>query len=92
VVSDPKLTKLYPKGIPAIVAIIEQTGEKHCKRVEYPRGHHRNPMTDKEVEEKFRTLTRDRIPGEQMEAFLRKSWNLEKITDFSALMTDLIAT
>jgi len=88
--SDPNLTKLYPRGIPAMVEIVDDTGKKHRKRVEFPRGHHRNPMTDKEVEEKFRTLTMNMITRDRADEFLRKSWKLENITDISDVLATLI--
>ena len=88
--SDPNLTKLYPRGIPAILEIIDNAGKMHRKRVEFPRGHHRNPMTDKEVEEKFRALTINTITKDRANEFLRKSWNLESITDISDLLATLV--
>ncbi len=88
--SDPNLTKLYPKGIPAILEIVDNAGKKHRKRVEFPRGHHRNPMTDNEVEEKFRTLTKNMITEEHADEFLKKSWKLENITDISDVLATLI--
>jgi 2-methylcitrate dehydratase len=88
--SDPNLTKLYPRGIPAILEIIDNAGKMHRKRVEFPRGHHRNPMTDKEVEEKFRALTINTITKDRANEFLRKSWKLESITDISDLLATLV--
>jgi 2-methylcitrate dehydratase len=88
--SDPNLTKIYPRGIPAILEIIDNVGKIHRKRVEFPRGHHRNPMTDKEIEEKFRALTINTITKDRADEFLRKSWKLESITDISDLLATLI--
>ncbi len=88
--SNPNLTKLYPRGIPAILEIIDKSGKKHRKRVEFPRGHYRNPMTDKEVEEKFCRLTMNMITKDRADEFLRKSWKLESITDISDVLSTLI--
>jgi len=88
--SDPKLTKLYPGGIPAILKIVDNAGNKYQKRVEFPRGHHRNPMTDKEVEEKFRTLTKNLITKANSDEFLKKSWKLEDIANVSDVLAALI--
>jgi len=88
--SNPNLTKIYPRGIPAILEITDNTGKKYRKRVEFPRGHYRNPMTDMEVEEKFCRLTRNMITKGTADEFLRKSWNLESITDISDVLSTVI--
>ena len=88
--SDPNLTKRYPRGIPAILEIIDNAGKKYRKRVEFPRGHYRNPMTDKEVEEKFCRLTMNMITKDRADEFLRKSWKLESVTDISDMLATLI--
>ena len=47
------------------------------REVEFPRGHARNPMTDDEVNEKYRSLARCRLSDEKAEALLQKVWRLE---------------
>ena len=88
--TDSDLTKLYPRAIPAVLEIVERKGRKLRKRVDFPRGHHRNPMTDQEVEEKFRTLTKNTITKEHVDEFLKKSWRLEEASDISDVLATLI--
>jgi 2-methylcitrate dehydratase len=45
--------------------------------VDYARGHSKNPMTDRELEEKFQELTRDVLPEERRKETLQILWNLE---------------
>src|ERR1700740_125190 len=57
--------------------IVLKSGAQKSVRVEYHRGHPRNPMTDAEMEEKFRSLARRHLPTEQVDALLRRLWTLE---------------
>ena len=53
-------------------------GRLYEKTVKYPRGHAGNPMTDEEVEEKFRRLAEGVIPTKLQNKLLRDMWSLEK--------------
>lgn len=46
----------YPEGIPNNMIITLKDGKKIAKRVDFPRGHAGNPMTDEEVIKKFKIL------------------------------------
>lgn len=50
------LTSWSPEKRAAIVTIETVTGDSFIKEIDYPRGEPENPMTRKEVEEKFITL------------------------------------
>ncbi len=41
--------------------VVLKSGERKAVRVEYHRGHFKNPMTDAEMEEKFRSLVRKHL-------------------------------
>jgi len=56
IVEDAELNKGYPKGIPNDITITCTDGTKVNKRVDFPRGHAENPMTDDEVFAKFHRL------------------------------------
>ncbi len=59
---------------------------KLVKEVEFPRGHARNPMTDAEVEHKFRTLVEPRYGQERTTKILQTCWDLEKVTSVTTLL------
>lgn len=61
-------------------------GKQEKVRVEYHRGHWRNPMTDAEIEEKFRALAHDVLPPARTDALLKQLWDLENLTDIGALL------
>ena len=62
-------------------------GRTLVKEVEFPRGHAGNPMTDAEVEAKFRRVVEPRYGKAKADAILARCWELEKLTS----VTDLIA-
>jgi 2-methylcitrate dehydratase len=59
--------------------IVLKSGAQKAVRVEYHRGHPKNPMTDAEMEEKFRSLAGKYLPAERIDALLRQLWNIENL-------------
>ena len=59
--------------------IVLKSGQRKAVRVEYHRGHPKNPMTDAEMEEKFRSLARRHLPADRIDALLRQLWTLENM-------------
>jgi len=68
----------YPAGIPNRLIVTLKDGRKLEKRVDFPRGHAGNPMTDDEVEHKFRTLAKGVINDKTQAAILKQCWSLDK--------------
>lgn len=88
---DPELTAGYPEGIPNRVTVTTTGGETVVEEVRYPRGHARNPMTDEEVERKFRDNVEGRWRPERTEAVLGAVWSLEEqpgVDSVTALLAD----
>lgn len=71
----------YPKGIPNRLIVTMKDGRKLEKRVDFPRGHAGNPMTDDEVEKKFRTLAKGVVSDKTQAAILKACWDLDKARD-----------
>jgi 2-methylcitrate dehydratase len=87
IVEDAELNKGYPKGIPNDITITCADGTKVNKRVDFPRGHAENPMTDEEVVAKFNRLAEGVIAPETAKSILDKAWGLDKLSDVSSLFT-----
>ncbi|MEZ6142103.1 MAG: MmgE/PrpD family protein [Zavarzinella sp.] len=83
---DDALTPRYPNGIPNRIIVTLQDGTKLVKEVEFPRGHAGNPMTDEEVEAKFRRLVEPRYGAHRVDEMLATCWNFENLTDVSPLL------
>lgn len=66
--------------------IVLKSGERKSVRVEYHRGHWKNPMTDAEMEEKFRSLARRYLTSEQTGRLLQQLWALENMPKAGSLV------
>src|SRR5207237_5280604 len=86
IVPDDRLTARYPAGIPNRVVITLDDGRVLEREVEFPRGHAGSPMTDAEVEAKFRTLVEPRYGRERVERILKACWDLDKLESAGALV------
>ena len=82
---DPALTAGYPEGIPNTVTVMLSDGRTLRQSVSHPRGHARNPMTDAEVEAKFRANVAGRLPDRQADELRRAVWTLDDMEDIAKL-------
>ncbi len=87
---DPALTARYPNGIPNRLTVTLNGGRTLMKEVEFPRGHAHNPMTDAEVERKFRVLVEPRYGKESADRILAACWGLERLRRVEDLMRLLV--
>jgi 2-methylcitrate dehydratase len=76
---DSELSKRYPAGIPNRLTITLTDGRKLVREVEFPRGHARNPMTDADVEDKFRALVEPHYGKGRADQILAVCWDLENL-------------
>jgi 2-methylcitrate dehydratase len=83
---DAELNKRYPNGIPNRLTLKLADGRTLVREVEFPRGHAHNPMTDAEVEKKFRLMVEPRYGKEKADRILAACWGLEKLKN----ATDLV--
>lgn len=91
VVPDAELNALYPEqGIPNRVTLRTTDGQEYVSRVDAPRGHALNPMSDEEVEEKFYTLVEPMLGARDTAAALELMWSLDEIEDLSDLTEALV--
>ena len=63
-----------------------RTGEKHSVQVAYHKGHYKNPLTDNEVDTKFRSLAQEHLPAERVGALLDRLWHLEDVQNVGDLI------
>src|SRR2546425_7928142 len=78
VVEDKTLSSMYPEAVPNRVTVKLSSGKAVSKQVNYHKGHPKNPMSDKEVEEKFHKLTRKILDNNRARRIVSATWNLEK--------------
>ena len=82
---DDSLDRLYPEAVPNRVEVTLSSGRRVSKEVIYPKGHPKDPLTDIEVEEKFRSLSGWLFSGESMDRALGALWNIEKAADIKGV-------
>ncbi|NVM25621.1 MAG: MmgE/PrpD family protein [Desulfobacterales bacterium] len=78
---DPELTPLYPQKWPSRVEIELTDGKRYSGYCEYPKGDPENPISEKELIEKFNKLCGDIIPKNQRDRIIDLVLNLEKLDD-----------
>ena len=66
--------------------IVLKSGARNTVRVEYHRGHFNNPMTDAEIEEKFRSLATRQLSAQKTDALLRQLWALDELPKAGTLL------
>ena len=79
---DPSLDKVRPAGISEITT---KKGEKYSLRVDYPRGHAHNPMTDEEVVDKFTSMASRYMSDECVKQVIDTVFELDKLGDIGKL-------
>ena len=95
-VLDPKMVALRKKvrarivpgyeDTQAKVAIATKGGKTYTAYVDTPKGDPRNPPTDKELEEKFRTLAPVALSKPQMDRLVKTVWNLDELANIRQLI------
>jgi 2-methylcitrate dehydratase PrpD len=81
VIRDPAIAT-----VGAAVELWTSDGAKHCLSTPAARGSPSNPMTDKDIEEKLRTLAAGWRAGYDAEPLIEAIWALEKNADVASLL------
>jgi len=84
---DPKTDEFLSSGI---VEITTKKGQKYICQVLHPKGHPMNPMTDADVEEKFRSMAGKLMGEQQMSRIIDTIYNLDKLDDIGELVKLLV--
>jgi 2-methylcitrate dehydratase PrpD len=67
------------------VTVTLTDGRTLVKRVDQAKGQPRNPLSDAELEVKFRDAAGRLLPAERVDALLAAAWKLETVADVSAV-------
>jgi len=86
---NPEFTRRFPADIPCRIDVRLRSGEVKTTMVNHPRGHYRNPMTDGEIESKFRMLAGRKISAIQADAALKRLWAIELEPKAGSVLDDL---
>ena len=86
VVADPEIEKVFPALQRADVEVLTTDGRTFSTRLDFPKGDPRNPLTDAEIEAKFRALAAPVITEEASGRLMDAVWNLEGLASVTELM------
>jgi 2-methylcitrate dehydratase len=75
-----------PEAMLCKLSVVTQSGATHTAVVDYHKGHYRNPMSESEVEEKFRKLAANVLTTLQTDRLLETLWRIEDVADAGELV------
>ena len=70
-------TEKYPQEFNIRMEVTDRSGRNHVAQTSYPKGHQNNPLSDAEVEAKFRRLSDGVLSESQEQRVLEQVWELE---------------
>lgn len=85
---DPELTREHAGELPnwpSTVEVVLKNGARLARRTRWPKGHPRNPLSDAELEAKFRRLAGGVVSPPQADRLLQTLWSLDRLADIGLL-------
>ncbi len=86
VIADPEIEKLFPALQRVHVTIKTTGGKEFTEQLDYPKGDPRNPLSDKEIEEKFEALAGPVMSKDARRKAIAAIWALEQQGSVTELM------
>jgi 2-methylcitrate dehydratase len=85
-----ELSDMYPEAVGNALHIHLKGGKVLTKRIDYPKGHAKNRLTDQELEGKYHALADPFVGGDRANAILKWVWHMDKQSDLRTLMPLLV--
>jgi 2-methylcitrate dehydratase len=86
VLAQPEFVGRYPEAMPTRIIARTNGGRLYMQQVDLPLGHPGHPMSDREIEDKFRRLASRLLGRTRMERVITFLWKLEQEHDIGRLM------
>ena len=86
---NPEFTERYPEQYNCRIEVIKSNGQTEVASTSYPKGHGRNPLSDAEVDAKFRRLACPTVTEQQCEQALELIWSLENLPNLRGIFDSL---
>ena len=90
VVEEPAFTHRYPAESCTRIEVTTTDGRRLAAETSHPKGHHQNPLTDAEVEAKFRGLAGGALGPKGCDRVLVEVWGLERAPTLDGLFESLV--
>jgi 2-methylcitrate dehydratase len=75
-----------PHAMRCHFTVVTKAGAMHTTMVDYHKGHYKNPMSEAEIEAKFRPLAASVLQSAQTDRLLAALWRLEEQANIHELM------
>lgn len=85
IVADPELNKLYPEKFPSNIEIMTKDGKVYKGEMYYAKGSSKNPFSDEEINDKFRSLASPMMEKSRIDQIIQMILNLESVKDINEL-------
>ena len=89
---DPEFTRRFPAEFGCRMELRTGSGRGLVASTSFPRGHPSNPLSDSEIEDKFRGLAAGMLSERQCDDALRLMWSLESVSDLDELFDSLVVS
>jgi len=86
-VVDEEFERRYPEHYSCAVAVAMEDGTEYNSVIEDPRGDHRNPVTQEQLENKFRGLAGRELDEERVERLVTLVTNIHEMEDVGELFS-----
>ena len=87
---NPEFTERYPEQYNCRIEVIKSNGQTEVASTSYPKGHGKNPLSDAEVDAKFRRLACPTVTEQQCEQALELIWSLENLPKLRDIFDSLV--
>jgi 2-methylcitrate dehydratase len=87
---NPEFSTRYPVESSSRVTLRLSSGESRAREIRQPKGHISNPLSDSELERKFRDLFRNYGGDAKCDRVLQTLWRFEKSSDVSEISNALL--
>jgi 2-methylcitrate dehydratase len=87
---DAALTSMFPAKSATTLKIQLKSGKVVVETVEYPKGHPQHPVSDEEIEIKFRNLVGGYLKKSQIQSIIDFIWMLEKQSGLGQLFESCV--
>ena len=74
-----------PEAMLCDLEVVTTSGQRYASQVAYHKGHYKNPLTDAEVEDKFRSLATELLSPERTDEVLAHLWHIDEAADLGEL-------
>jgi len=85
-----EFTRKYPGEYNCRIEITGFSGQRLAAHTAFPKGNRFNPLSDSEVEAKFRNLASSELGESQCSRTLELAWSLDKLTNLDELFDSLV--